>query len=326
MYGTMTTQNGEARTEHVRAELKKYLRDSPHFLALPREQQVELYRDMLTRGLEAQQNQARLRALANEPDDLSPTRMQDAAGLAGAFLDEVSFPTFVKDLITGVYDSIVKSSIEQIEAYTNMYKELSKPLAAIAREISEADALGQVATDDPLRFTMGGDGGLTDNNSNMKVDTSNDEIQKLMFQARLKLAHERRLMMRETMIIGVNRLVVEKGTIRAGLIFNIRSTEVFEGKKKSTDIVQKSSGGGGSFFGLFGGGSSKKSTTITVSSRELKTNTELAAQISGHVEVNFKSDYFRLDNFADLFGDESTKALIAEREKRTGQVPAKTGE
>ena len=310
MYRMLTDQNREARAEHVRAELKKYLRDSPQFLSLSRDKQVDLYRDMLTRGLEA----AESRALA--ANDLDPTRLDDIAGLAGSFLDEVDFPTFVRDLITGTYDSIVQSSIQQMDAYTKMYKELAKPLAAIAREISEADALGQVAADDPLRFTMGGDGALTDNDTGMKLDTSNDEVQKLMFQAKLKLAKERRLLLRETMLMGINRLVVEKGTIKAGLVFAVRSNEAFQGAEKKTDIVQRGSQGGGSFFGLFGGGANKKSTTITVSSRELKTNTELAATITGSVEVNFKSDYFRLDNFADLFGDESTKAVIAERENQ----------
>lgn len=315
-------QNGGANREvadRVRADLKKYLSENTTFLSLPRDKQVEMYREMLSRGIERAQKRVSgqstgVRAYA-AGDDLDPTGIRDVPGLAAEFMNEIDFTGFVRDLITGTYDSIVQSTIQQSQAMVDMFKELSKPLGAIARDdISSLDAQAEMAASDPMRFTMGPDGGLNDANSGMEVDTSNDEIQKLMFEARLKLAKERRYQLREVMLNVNNRLVVEQGTIRAGLVFNVRSTEVGQAKEKSTNIEQKGGHGGGSFFGLFGGGGSKKSTKITVSSRELVTNTELNAQISGFVEVKFKSDYFKLDNFSDLFGDESTKALIAEKQ------------
>lgn len=305
--------------DRVRADLKRYLSENTTFLSLPRDKQVEMYREMLSRGVERAQKRVSgqssgVRAFA-AGDELDPTGISDVPGLAAEFMNEIDFVGFVRDLITGTYDSIVQSTIQQSQAMVDMFKELSKPLGAIARDdISSLDAQAEMAASDPLRFTMAPDGGLTDANSGMEIDTSDDEIQKLMFDARLKLARERRLQLREVMLQINNRLVVQEGTIRAGLIFNVRSTEVGQGKEKTTDIQQKGGQGGGSFFGLFGGGSSKKSTKITVSSRELVTNTELNASISGFVEVKFKSDYFKLDNFADLFGDESTKALIAEKQ------------
>ncbi len=305
--------------DRVRADLKQYLSENTTFLSLTRDKQVDMYREMLSRGVERARKRVRGQSVPSRAfeagDDLDPTGIRDVPGLAAEFMNEIDFVGFVRDLITGTYDSIVQSTIQQSQSMVDMFKELSKPLGAIARDdISSLDAQAEMASSDPLRFTMGPDGGLKDSNSGMEVDTSNDEIQKLMFEARLKLAKERRLQLREVMLQINNRLVVEEGVIRAGLVFNVRSTEVGQAKEKSTDIEQKGGHGGGSFFGLFGGGGSKKSTKITVSSRELVTNTELNAQISGFVEVKFKSDYFKLDNFADLFGDESTKALIAEKQ------------
>ncbi|RBW62526.1 hypothetical protein DS906_02400 [Ruegeria sp. A3M17] len=314
-----TGDANQAVVDRVRADLKRYLSENTTFLSMSRDKQVEMYREMLSSGVALAQKKVKgqggpARAFA-AGDDLDPTGIRDVPGLAAEFMGEIDFVGFVSDLITGTYDSIVDSTIKQSQSMVDMFKQLSKPLGAIARDdISSLDAQAEMATSDPLRFTMGPEGDLTDSNSGMAVDTSNDEIQKLMFEARLKLAKERRLQLREVMLQINNRLVVTEGVIRAGLVFNVRSTEVGQAKEKSTDIQQKGGQGGGSFFGLFGGGGSKKSTKITVSSRELVTNTELNAQITGFVEVKFKSDYFKLDNFADLFGDESTKALIAEKQ------------
>jgi hypothetical protein len=315
--------NGAAvadRTTQVRERLKEYLRDSPTFLALPRVEQLKLYEEMLKKGIQTASEQGLSRGLA--AGDLDPTRLDDTGELAKGFLDAVDFPTFVKDLITGTYGSITASTIEQMEAYTKMFKELAKPLGAIARDIAAEDALDEVASSDSNRFSMGSEPGVVvdnDNNVEIKAQDPPDDIRQLMAEAKLKLARERRLLLREALLMGVSRLVVEKGTIKAGLLFNIKGTEAFQGKEKTTNIEQTGGQYGGSFFGLFGGGSNKRRTKITVSSRELTTNTEMTAQISGFVQVDFKSDYFKLDNFADLFGNESTKALIAQG--KAGQQP-----
>ena len=44
------------------------------------------------------------------------------------FLKKVNFPTFVGGLIEGVFSSIVKSSIEQMEAYSKMIAAVAKSL------------------------------------------------------------------------------------------------------------------------------------------------------------------------------------------------------
>jgi hypothetical protein len=316
----MQATNGTAVADQasaVRERLKEYLRDSPTFLSLPRAEQLKLYEHMLAKGMAAAQGRAR--ALAD--DDLDPTRLDDVAGLAEGFLDAVSFPQFVRDLVVGTYGSIVESTIQQMDAFTNMYKQLSKPLGAIAREIAQEDALDEVAAADPMRFSMGAQPGvIVDNDNNVEINAEDppDDIREKITEAKLKLARERRLLMREAMLMGVARLVIDKGTIKAGLMFNIRSTEAFQGKERTTDIEQEGGRFGGGFFGLFGGGSTKRRTKITVSSRELQTNTELAAQVSGFVQLDFTTDRFDLNNFADLFGDESTRAVIAQREGQQG--------
>jgi|SRR6202171_77062 len=314
------TQNGTV--DKVKKHLQGFLSNNEYFLALPEHQQLKLYKDLLASGLDAAMSGVLDRALDDPNADLKPTRMGDIGAMAGGFIQDVDFPTFVKDLITGVYESIVKSTIEQMNAYLEMYKGLAKPLGAIAKEISETDALAEVASNDPLKYTMTSNGDLMDNTTNTTLDRSDEQVQRLMYQAKLALAKERRLLLRETMLMGVQRLVVQRGTIRATVDFNATATEKSKGQGSKTDITESGGQTGYSFFGLFGGGGADKKTSISVNTRKLDTTASLQAQMTGFVEVIFASDYFKLDNFATLFGDEGTKAFVDER--RAQLAPAGT--
>jgi hypothetical protein len=301
----------------VRGHLQGFLRENAYFLSLPREQQVQMYEQMLDSGVRALQQGMLTRGLETNVDD--PTRIRDVPALFGEFIDEVDFPDFVRDLITGVYGSIVESTIQQMNAYVEMFKGLAQPLGALAQKISKADAISQVAANDPLRFSMResddpANPGLFDNQTNMELDTSSDEVQRMMFEAKLALAKERRLLLRETMLMGVQRLVVDQGVIRASVNFTVKGGDQYAASKKTTDITQRESGFSGGLFGLFGGGTGKKQTTISVSSKNLQTAMEMQANLTGFVEVKFRSDQFNLNNFAELFGDEATRAVIAQRQ------------
>jgi hypothetical protein len=59
----------------------------------------------------------------------------------------------------------------------------------------------------------------------------------------------------------------------------------------------------GAIFGGPKGGhtSSTRKSKISVSSAKSVSNTELAAKVAGSVDITFKSDYFKLDNFAALY-------------------------
>ena len=74
---------------------------------------------------------------------------------------------------------------------------------------------------------------------------------------------------------------------------------------------------------LVGGGSggtthTYKKSKISVATTESKATTDLAAKLTGSVEIIFKSDYFKLDNFATMY---ATPAPSAE----TGTPAAGTG-
>jgi hypothetical protein len=64
--------------------------------------------------------------------------------------------------------------------------------------------------------------------------------------------------------------------------------------------------GGGLIGSIFGGPSgghtrSDSKTQISISSAKSVATTSLEAKLTGEVEIIFKSDYFKLDNFASMY-------------------------
>ena len=44
-----------------------------------------------------------------------------------------------------------------------------------------------------------------------------------------------------------------------------------------------------------------------MSSAKSQSDTQLSAKLAGSVDITFKSDYFKLDNFANLFGENTAE-------------------
>ncbi len=329
-----TAVNGRATKEQkldfVQKTLDHFLRDNTTFLAMEPVKQRQLYSELLHNGYDAleQGRLAPVRALGDDGGVGSVDKavgIRDAAGVMGSLEQSVDFPKFVKDLVTGVYGSIVASTIEQMQAYVEFFKQLSKPLGAIAREIDDVDAMSEVTANDPEKFSMttndSGQTNLVDNDSGMTMDTTNSEVQEVLMQAKLSMARERRLLLREALLMGVSRLVVDKGTIKAGVLFDIQATEKGRQRAQSTDINRSDTNFGGG-IPIFGGGHRSQDTKITVQTRSLDTTSQLHANMTGHVEVIFRSDVFKLDNFASMFADNDLKQVIAQRSGQQQQPGA----
>ena len=119
-------------------------------------------------------------------------------------------------------------------------------------------------------------------------------------------------MLREAILMGVTRLVVEKGVVKAACKFDIKAGEKIDKADKAA--LQEASStstsltaGGGMLGSIFGGPArghtrSTQKSKISVSSAKSQATTDLTAQVSGSVEIQFKSDYFKLDNFATMYG------------------------
>jgi len=316
----------------ARSYAREELASLPTFRQLGVDDQRALYLDVYQRHVNRlnapSQPSARAFAEPKKASDLIDDtrhlnkRIDQAGELAGGFVDEVDFPGFVKDLLKGVFDANLKVTLDQMEAYQKLLKAATQSLTTFMSKIKPEAAFGYLADNNSDEFGLSFSDEETDAEGNKKVlltdkdgnpvDTEDTRIKTRIMDATLQMAREQRAMLRETILMGITRLVVEKGNVKASVIFDIKASERIEKGDKAaiSEQISKSksithSGGMlGSIFGGPTGGTttSERKSKLSVSSAKSVASTDLAAKITGSVDITFKSDYFKLDNFAQMYG------------------------
>ncbi|MGD8859539.1 MAG: hypothetical protein PVI30_05965 [Myxococcales bacterium] len=317
-------------------DTKSLLANSAGFAQLPRTEKEQLFRDLYreqysklalaaSNGGNGGNGHAQALASGRASDLIDDTRhenkrIEQAGELAGDFMREVDFPGFVRDLLKGVFDANLEVTLAQMEAYQKLLQTASQSLASFVRNVDPAAAFSRLAENEPDDFSFGFDDEEKDDEGNAKpilmdkdgnkVDTEDTKIKAKVMDATLALAREQRKLLRESILMGITRLVVEKGQVKASVIFDMKASEQVEKKDKaakkssrsSSNSVSASGGLLGKIFGGPSGGhtSSKRKTQISIASTKSQANTELAAKVTGFVDIQFKSDYFKLDNFLEI--------------------------
>ena len=328
------TTNDRARA--ARAEAQSVLASSRSFAAMAPHEQLALYRSLVTAALSRPEARSRgmedakpVNQLPDAPTmggltdaNVKNSRLDTLADQGTQFIQDVNFPQFVKDLLKGVFDANLQVTIQQMETYQKLLKTATDSLAKFVQKVDDAAAFAYLVDQKPDEFSMvfddgmgesDGEGGqasskpvLADKQGNV-LDLSDNVLKARIMDAKIAMAKEHRAMLRETILMGISRLVVEKGVVEASVLFDVKAEENIKRQGKSGSEFQgtkATESGGGFFSGLFGGGdettTQERRTQISVSSVKAIADSKLAAQIKGNVKIQFKSDYFKLDNFAKL--------------------------
>lgn len=328
--------------ERARNEVRAMCAQSPAFLSLSQDEQFETYKQLC----EARAAELRLATALEEPSlsaamaekkasDLIDDRRYEGSGLDKAgqrmadLVETVDFPGFVRDLLGGVFDANMSVIVKQTQQYMQLLKTATKSLAEYVKKIDDADAFSYLADNSSDEFSFDFDETnkdpktgapqpmLVDKNGN-KVDLGNNEVKAKIMDAKLALAKEQRALLRETILMGVTRIVVKRGIVKASVMFDVKSTSAVEKTDKAAMRESSSSGGGGKvsggllgtvFGGVSGGGShSTKRSQISISTAKGTTTDTVAGQLAGSVEIEFYTDFFKLDNFAAMYGPEAGQA------------------
>ena len=259
-------------------------------------------------------------------DEFSPRAAGQVARITRETLNAIAFPTFVADLIKGTFQAIVNASIQQMEAYANLLSNVAKTVDQfMADNITDNQARDYLAARYPGHFKVeaGQDGarvrardtdlpkpdfktdlGLSEN---VEIDDDTAE-EKLVPAARRSLAQQRHSLLSTMVLMGINRIVVTSGRIRAQMGFRIdakdhataQSASQFDFKNETK--AEMSYGGGlASWLGGPGGSIETKNTVTYVSSTKKDSSDELDvhADLTGEVDLKFKSDYFPMERFAN---------------------------
>lgn len=246
-------------------------------------------------------------------DDFKPAAAGQVARVTSETLKAVAFPTFVADLIKGTFNAIVQASIQQMEAYTKLLENVSKTVDQFMQEnISDNQAKDWLAQSYPdhIRIEKGNAVPQKDAENrpppNWRADLSLSEdvdldessiAETLVPAARRRLAQSRLQLLSTMVLMGMNRIVVTGGKIRATMGFHIDAKDRAH-EEHATDLDARVAAAGSYGFGPW---SISASTSVAyVNSTRKNSDAELNVEtdLTGEVEIHFKSDYFPLERFA----------------------------
>lgn len=230
-------------------------------------------------------------------------------------LNAIAFPTFVADLIKGTFNAIVQSSIQQMEAYLKLIENVSKTVDQFMESnISDNQAKDWLAQSYPEHITINKEGNAVPRDkadelktpnfqadlnlsSNVGLDESSIE-DTLIPAARRKLAQSRHQMLSTMVLMGINRIVVTGGKIRATMGFHIDTSDVLH-QEKATDFDFRAAAAGSFGFGPWSVSASTSVSYVTSNRQTSDSQINVEADLKGEVEIHFKSDYFPLERFAN---------------------------
>lgn len=236
-------------------------------------------------------------------------------------VDSVDFPQFVADLLKAVFNANLKVMKEQTDAYIRLMKEATKSTADFITKIKDDESFLKLAETKSDQYNVtteaapdGSQKLVLTTPQGDKVDPEDSEVKRAILEAKINMAKEHRAALREVLLMGVTRLVVEKGQIEAGVEFmitaNRRSTASHQDQNINTATLQMDYDA--PLGGLFGGPSGSfnmTNTNIQVNTSQKEATDTLSAKLTGKVNIQFKTDYFKLDNFANMYADGGVKAL-----------------
>lgn len=257
-------------------------------------------------------------------DEFSPRAASQVAKITKETLQAISFPTFVADLIKGTYSAIVDASIKQMESYAALLKNVAMTVDEFMNNnISDNQGKDYLQAAHPDIFQVKTSGktptlelrdGAEDRpkpdfkrqyglNSDIDISDSDQVEQTLVPAARRTLAKQRQQVLATMVMMGINRIVVTSGRIKASMKFHIdtkdtataKSASEFDEKNETTASL------GGGLFSFFGGGSVETKNTISYVSTESKQATDdinVQAELNSEVEIKFKSDYLPMERLA----------------------------
>jgi hypothetical protein len=291
--------------------------------------------------------------LADKPGQVGNEMQGNVAGqvgdIAGNLVKQVDFPKFVSSLIEGVFTSIVNSSIKQMHEFGKFLQAVAMTVKDFAAENVHPDEARQnLAAKNPRALEVENQGGkrrlkrksgasdedMPDFKSlfgmmdDVDIDDEEGEAA-IVEQAQLQLARLRQQQLATMVLMGINRIVVTDGEIKATVTFDVQgresaqrtATAAMEDKQTHSDWAheyeyQRKS----SFWGTDGSGSGSSSSAVNTRISTATANTEdksdasleAKAKMTGFVHVKFKSETFPLERLAN----QTELAAVQERAAR----------
>src|SRR5262249_23197872 len=319
----------------VRSQVQALLQSAPAFHQLPRPDQqrmtesmqkiaayaAECVRDDWLQSERLNQRplvhirEQRAGPVARAQEDFQPSATNQVARVTQDTLRAIAFPTFVADLIKGTFEAITNSSIQQMEAYLRLLENVSSTVDQFMNSnITDNQARDWLAQRYPDHIQVTnrkagpkdpGDGEerpmpdlQADLNLSDRPSPDEGSIEgTLVPAARRRLAQSRLQLLSTLVLMGINRIVVTGGKIRASMLFHIDASDRLR-QEHATDMDFRSAASGSFGFGPWSVSASVSFAYVTSNRSTSESDLNVSADLTGEVEIHFKSDYFPLQRFA----------------------------
>jgi len=257
---------------------------------------------------------------ANEDGGFDPVAASNVARITEDTLNAIAFPTFVADLIKGTFQAIVDSSIQQMEAYAELLANVSKSVSDFEKDnITDNNARDWLAGAYPqvirvdtssgqprLAPAPGADNAQPpdfrrDLNLGEEVGVDAESFEALLVPAaRRRIAESRQQTLATMVLMGMNRIVVTRGRIRAGMGFRIDTTDTSRSQSAQRfDTRTEAQARYGWFLSPVKVSAKTSVAYVSSSQKNSESEIDVSANLTGEVDLQFKSDYFPLERFAD---------------------------
>ncbi|MGZ9098162.1 MAG: hypothetical protein ACXW3O_00535 [Brevundimonas sp.] len=259
-----------------------------------------------------------LSAAQTAADQFRPAATGQVATITRDTLQAIAFPTFVADLINGSFRAIVDSSIQQMQAFTEMIENVSKTVDEfMVDNVSDNQArewlIGRypqhVAVDrgdeDGPRLTVaeGAPDVLPDFRGDLNLPETVSSLDESMLEemlvpaARRRLAQARLRLLSTLVMMGLQRIVVRSGKIKAGMKFKIDASDRVR-QQEGSRFGLDSEVSGGVNYGIWNVQARISVTYVTETRTDSDSAIDVGAELTGEVEIAFETDYLPLARLA----------------------------
>lgn len=230
-------------------------------------------------------------------------------------LDAVDFPSFVAGLIQGTFQAIVDATAHQVREYAQLVADLAKTVDEFTRDnVGDAQAREWLANRHPRELMLlvpaPGSNAAPQVVPREGAEESPDWLAEyglegeqltpelvagpVMQAGRRTLGEERMRTLANMVLLGINRIVVDDGQLRARLQFHARARE------QVTTAVQANSGvQANGIAARQNDMSSQISTMVSTVDVNAQADIAIKADLVGEVSVKFRTETFNLERFAD---------------------------
>jgi hypothetical protein len=278
--------------------------------------------DPYAQALDVSDLEAKLRGTPQQPANPAPQQpaapppaakqTAEIGQRAATALEAIDFPGFVASLLTGTFQAIVDSSAQQVRSYAELVASLTQSLEQFSAEnVNEDQAREKLAQQYPkdlvLVYPPAGVQGAAKLLPRGEAEGSSPEWLKkyglegeeltaeltdgALVAAGRKQVGEDRLQTLATMVLmGINRVVVSDGDVRAKLQFHAQAQD-----RQLVAVDQEGVGIAGRTVST----DAKAQMMVSTVKVNAQADAAIRADLMGEVRISFKTETFPLERFAD---------------------------